>query len=49
MDRLSWELELTAELYRALVRAGQKVLNDPAQVLQRFALVRRLKDEGLSW
>lgn len=49
LDRLGfWELELAAVLYRDLKAAGLRVLNDPARVLQRFALLRQLKDAGLN-
>ncbi len=43
LDRLgAWPLELAATLFRALQAAGCRVLNDPARVLGRLALLRRL-------
>ena len=48
-DRLSfWELELAARIHRNLVAAGQRVLNDPATVAQRFSLLRRLHRAGFN-
>lgn len=48
-DRLGfWELELAARLYRNLVAAGQRVLNDPATVAQRYSLLRRLHRSGFN-
>jgi hypothetical protein len=47
LDRLGfWELELAARMHRRLVAAGLRVLNDPARVLQRFALLARLHHDG---
>lgn len=49
MDRLGfWELELAARLYRSLRRAGQRVLNDPARVRDRFSLLRTLRERGIN-
>lgn len=49
VDRLGfWELELAARLHRVLAGAGLKVLNDPARVLQRFALLARLHHDGFN-
>ena len=49
LDRLGfWDLELAARLYRVLAGAGVKVLNDPARVLQRFALLSRLHHDGFN-
>ena len=49
LDRLSfWELELAARIHRNLVGAGQRVLNDPATVAQRFSLLRRLYRAGFN-
>lgn len=49
LDRLGfWELELAARLHRVLADAGLKVLNDPARVLQRFALLARLHHDGFN-
>ncbi len=48
-DRLSfWELELAARVHRNLVSTGQRVLNDPATVAQRFSLLRRLQRAGFN-
>jgi hypothetical protein len=48
-DRLSdWDLELAAVLYRSLAAAGVPVLNDPARVRTRFALLRALHEAGLN-
>src|SRR5690606_3000761 len=43
-----WELELAALLHRLLQRNGVRVLNDPARVRQRYALLRLLKQRGLN-
>ncbi|MDD4882072.1 MAG: hypothetical protein PHR30_13990 [Gallionellaceae bacterium] len=49
MDRLSpWELELAAHVYRELRSHGQRVLNDPARVCHRHALLKRLKSAGIN-
>jgi len=49
LDRLGfWELELAARLHRVLAGAGLRVLNDPARVLQRFALLARLHHDGFN-
>jgi len=49
VDRLGfWELELAARLHRVLAGAGLRVLNDPARVLQRFALLARLHHDGFN-
>ncbi|CAK6690159.1 hypothetical protein [Synechococcus sp. CBW1107] len=49
IDRLGfWELELAARLHRVLAGVGLKVLNDPARVLQRFALLARLHHDGFN-
>jgi len=48
-DRLSaWDLELAAVLYRSLAAAGVPVLNDPARVKTRFALLRALHEAGIN-
>lgn len=48
-DRLSaWDLELAAQTYLALGAAGLRVLNNPARVLERFALLRRLNEAGIN-
>lgn len=49
LDRLSyWELELAARMYRTLKEAGVKVLNDPARLRQRHALLRALHHIGFN-
>lgn len=48
-DRLSfWQVEIAAELAHRLAEAGCRVLNDPARVLPRLALLRRLHREGIN-
>lgn len=48
-DRLgAWDLELAGQTYLALAAAGLRVLNDPARVLERFALLRRLHQAGIN-
>lgn len=48
-DRLGfWQLELAAHLFRALRDAGCRVLNDPAAVMHRLPLLRRLHAEGIN-
>lgn len=48
-DRLDfWQLELAAKIYRTLSAAGATVLNDPAQVLHRLPLLKRLYAAGLN-
>ena len=48
-DRLSaGDLELAARLYQRIREAGQRVLNDPARVKLRFALLRHLQAAGLN-
>ena len=48
-DRLSdWDLELAAVLHRSLAAQGVPVLNDPARVRTRFALLRALHEAGLN-
>jgi hypothetical protein len=48
-DRLSdFDLELAALLHRSLAAAGLPVLNDPARVRTRFALLRALHEAGLN-
>lgn len=49
MDRLGfWELELAAHAYRALQAQGMRVLNDPAKVVHRYDLLKRLNSCGLN-
>lgn len=48
-ERLSaWDLELAAVLHRSLAAAGVPVLNDPARVRTRFALLRALHEAGFN-
>lgn len=48
-DRLGfYQLELAAHVYRVLAAAGCRVLNDPASVLQRLPMLRRLHREGVN-
>jgi hypothetical protein len=47
IERLTnWERMLAADLYRALRDAGCRCLNDPARVLTRYPLLRRLHQTG---
>lgn len=47
IERLThWELMLAADLYRALQGAGCRCLNDPARVLTRYPMLRRLHQTG---
>lgn len=47
LDRLSrWDLELAAELYLRLQRAGLPVWNNPARVKTRYPLLRALHRAG---
>ncbi len=49
IDRLyPWERHLAAEMFRAMVAAGLRCLNDPARVLTRYPLLRRLVREGIN-
>ena len=49
LDRLSrWDLELAAELYLQLQRAGLPVWNNPAKVKTRYPLLRALHAAGLN-
>jgi hypothetical protein len=49
LDRLApWDLELAAAVHRVLAAAGLPVLNDPARVKTRFALLRALHQAGLN-
>ena len=48
-DRLNfWQVELAAHVYRILKAAGCRVMNDPARVLSRLGLLRRLNAEGVN-
>jgi FtsZ-binding cell division protein ZapB len=49
IERLSdLELGLASDLYRVLQAAGCRVLNDPARVRTRYALLRSLREAGLN-
>lgn len=49
LDQLyDWELQLAADLHRALKAAGLRVLNDPALVMGRYELLHALHDEGIN-
>ena len=49
IDRLSPSASRDASVaYRALKRAGQRVLNDPARMLSRFGLLRALNRAGIN-
>jgi len=49
LDRLSyWDLELAAELYQQIKRAGLPVWNDPARFKNRHSLLRALCTAGLN-
>src|SRR6266566_4781634 len=47
IDRLSfWDLELAAHAYLEMQRLGLSVLNNPAKVKTRYALLRALHRSG---
>jgi hypothetical protein len=49
IDRLSfWDLELAAHAFLEMQRAGVRVLNNPARVKTRYALLRALHNAGLN-
>jgi hypothetical protein len=49
LERLApWELALAASLYRSLVGAGLRCLNDPARAHQRYPLLRALHAAGIN-
>jgi hypothetical protein len=49
IDRLSfWDLELVAHAYLEMERLGLRVLNNPAKVKTRYALLRALHRAGLN-
>ncbi len=49
IDRLyTWERHLAAEMYRSMVAAGLRCLNDPARVLTRYPLLRALARTGIN-
>lgn len=49
IDRLyPWERSLAAEMFRGMVAAGLKCLNDPARVLTRYPLLRALARAGIN-
>jgi hypothetical protein len=48
-DRLSpRELQFAAELYRKVLAAGWRALNDPARARQRYSMLRNLKSAGIN-
>jgi hypothetical protein len=48
-DRVDfWTRELAAKVYRCLKAGGATVLNDPANVRTRLAMLKRLKVDGLN-
>ena len=48
-DRLpAWAVEAAAGLYRRLRDQGNRVLNDPARLLSRYGLLRRLQRDGFN-
>ncbi|MEM8751093.1 MAG: hypothetical protein AAGF28_12400 [Pseudomonadota bacterium] len=49
MERLSTkELQAVAAIYKCLERSGARVLNDPAKVKVRYALLHHLHEKGLN-
>jgi hypothetical protein len=49
LDRLPiWRVQKAATIYRQLRDAGVKVLNDPARILSRFGLLRKLYRCGIN-
>ncbi|RYE56839.1 MAG: hypothetical protein EOP20_08345, partial [Hyphomicrobiales bacterium] len=49
VDRLSpWQLELAARLYRQLKAGGAQVVNDPARVIHRLPLLKKLHRQGIN-
>jgi len=49
LERLApWELRLAADAHQSLVRRGLRCLNNPAKVLTRRALLRRLYMDGIN-
>ena len=49
IDRLGfWDLELAAHVYLEMERSGLRVLNNPARVKTRYALLRALHRAGLN-
>jgi hypothetical protein len=50
IERLTpYELRVVAEAYKVLARDGRcRVLNDPAQVMSRYELLRNLREEGIN-
>lgn len=49
LDRLpTWRLQVAAELYRNLRKAGVRVLNDPTLILSRYGLLRKLYRLGIN-
>jgi hypothetical protein len=48
-DRLNfWDLEVAGEAFAVIRSAGCLALNDPARARQRYALLRRLRREGIN-
>ena len=49
LERLAnWELRVAAQLYRAMVDAGLRCLNDPARVMTRLELLNELHLAGIN-
>lgn len=49
LDRLDyWELELAARIYKKLCESGQKVINNPARIGDRYLLLRQLHKAGIN-
>jgi hypothetical protein len=49
LERLAdWELRLAAELYRGMVEAGLRCLNDPARAMARIELLTTLAGAGIN-
>jgi len=43
-----WELQLAADLYRAMTSAGLRCLNDPARTMSRVELLTTLGSQGIN-
>jgi len=49
VDRLpAWAVQAAARLFRTLRDRGDRVLNDPARLLSRYGLLRRLHSDGIN-
>jgi hypothetical protein len=49
LERLApWELRIAADLYRSMMKAGLRCLNDPARTMSRFELLVALHEEGIN-